>query len=145
MHGEVSFVSEEVSAHLLAAKHEGRSIIAVGTTSTRTLEGRAKRAKFISSPGGSAAQVSGDTQNLDLAVTLPAGEEEINLFIYPGSGHDWKMVDGMLTNFHLPESTLLMMVASFIGDLEFTRTVYETAIREKYRFYSYGDAMLILP
>jgi S-adenosylmethionine:tRNA ribosyltransferase-isomerase len=128
MHGESSFISDEVASSILQAKSASRPIIAVGTTSTRTLEGRAVR-----------------TCSPNEALTLEPGEKEINLFIHPGSGHDWKLIDGMLTNFHLPESTLLMMVAAFVGDLEFTKKIYHTAIAEKYRFYSYGDAMLILP
>jgi S-adenosylmethionine:tRNA ribosyltransferase-isomerase len=77
-------------------------------------------------------------------VVLEPGRKEVNLYIHPGSGHEWKWVDALLTNFHLPGSTLLMMVASKIGDLEFTLEIYRKAIEEQYRFYSYGDAMIIL-
>jgi S-adenosylmethionine:tRNA ribosyltransferase-isomerase len=74
---------------------------------------------------------------------LESGSRPVNLFIHPGSNHVWTAVDWMLTNFHLPESTLIMMVGALIGDLDFTLHAYQEAIREGYRFYSYGDAMLI--
>ena len=93
----------------------------MGTTSTRTLEG------FCDDSG-----------------VLHSGSRDLDLFIYPGSAHRWKYVDAMLTNFHLPESTLLMMISSFIGSREWTLEVYKEAILQRYRFYSYGDAMLIL-
>jgi S-adenosylmethionine:tRNA ribosyltransferase-isomerase len=126
MHEEWSEVSPEVAERIAHAKREGRRIISVGTTSTRTLEGRATRDKSGS-------------------IHLASGPKPIDLFIHPGSAHDWKIVDGILTNFHLPESTLLMMIATFVGDLDFLKSIYQQAIAEKYRFYSYGDAMLILP
>jgi S-adenosylmethionine:tRNA ribosyltransferase-isomerase len=125
MHAESSFIAEETARSILLAKKENKSIIAIGTTSTRTLEGRAVR-----NPQGQ--------------VELPSGEKDVNLFIHPSSGHEWKLVDGILTNFHLPESTLFMMIATFVGDVDFLKKAYQTAIDEKYRFYSYGDAMLIL-
>ena len=126
MHEEWSDISEVVAKRITHAKSEGRPIISIGTTSTRTLEGRAFR-------GGQGN------------VLLPPGSEAIDLFIHPASSHEWKLVDGILTNFHLPESTLFMMIATFLDDLDFLKSVYKTAIEEKYRFYSYGDAMLILP
>lgn len=121
MHAEMASVSEVVANELNVAKSSGRKILSVGTTTTRTLEG------FCSEEGA-----------------LQSGTRALDLFIYPGSSHRWKFVEAMLTNFHLPESTLLMMIASFIGDREWTLQIYQEAIREKYRFYSYGDAMLIL-
>jgi S-adenosylmethionine:tRNA ribosyltransferase-isomerase len=126
MHEEWSEISDEVATHIERAKSEGRKIISIGTTSTRTLEGRAMR-----EPSG--------------PIRLSSGAKPIDLFIHPGSAHDWKLVDGILTNFHLPESTLFMMIATFLGDLDFLKSIYQEAIAEKYRFYSYGDAMLILP
>ncbi len=75
---------------------------------------------------------------------LTPGAKEVNLFIHPGTPFQWKWADLLLTNFHLPGSSLIMMVASRIGDLSFTRELYQEAIRERYRFYSYGDAMLIM-
>lgn len=125
MHEEQSFVSSEVAMKLIKAKKAGHPVLAVGTTSTRTLEGRSR----ITAQG----------------LQFEAGEKPIDLFIHPESKHDWLMVDAMLTNFHLPESTLLMMVASFMGSLPRLLEIYKEAVQEKYRFYSYGDAMLILP
>ena len=130
MHPEMSYLGPEIAKRLLLARQKGRPIIAIGTTSARTLEGRGRRDEHGT-------------------VQLDPGENEVNLFIHPDSRseckHDWKWVDGLLTNFHLSESTLLMMVADFLGDLTFLKMVYQCAIEEKYRFYSYGDAMLILP
>jgi S-adenosylmethionine:tRNA ribosyltransferase-isomerase len=99
------------------AKEEKRRVIAVGTTSVRTLE--------------SAANPTGVR-----AISGPTG-----LFIYPG--YQFKIVDGMITNFHLPKSTLIMLVSAFAGKENIMRC-YEEAIKEKYRFFSFGDAMLIL-
>jgi S-adenosylmethionine:tRNA ribosyltransferase-isomerase len=101
-----------------AAKTEGRRVIAVGTTSVRTLE-------HAAAPDG----------------TVRAGAAETDLFITPG--YRFRVVDSLLTNFHLPRSTLLMLVAAFAG-LEPVRRAYAEAIAHGYRFYSYGDAMLIL-
>jgi S-adenosylmethionine:tRNA ribosyltransferase-isomerase len=109
----------EATAHAVkAARAEGRRVIAVGTTTVRTLE-------HAASPDGS----------------LRAGADETDLFITPGYG--FRAVDALLTNFHLPRSTLLMLVSAFAG-LEVTRRAYAEAIAQRYRFYSYGDAMLIL-
>jgi len=124
MHAETTAISPEVAVRLNDAKKAGKSIVAIGTTTARTLEGRALLGK-------------------DPHVLEP-GVADVNLYIHPGSGHQWTWADAMLTNFHLPGSTLLMMVASRIGDLDFTLEAYRTAIRERYRFYSYGDAMLIM-
>ncbi len=124
MHEEATGLSDGVAARLNAYKTEGRKILAVGTTTARTLEGRAL---LSANP-----------------MVLEPGRKEVNLYIHPGSGHEWKWVDALMTNFHLPGSTLLMMIASKIGDLGFTLEIYRKAIEEKYRFYSYGDAMIIL-
>ncbi len=121
MHAEEATIAKEVAELLNAEKKSGKKILSIGTTSTRTLEG------FTDDSG-----------------KLWSGTRDLDLFIYPGSTHRWKFVDAMLTNFHLPESTLLMMIASFIGSRERTLEIYHEAIRERYRFYSYGDAMLIL-
>jgi len=101
-----------------AAKTEGRRVVAVGTTSVRTLE-------HAAAPDG----------------TVRAGAGETDLFITPG--YRFRVVDSLLTNFHLPRSTLLMLVAAFAG-LKSVRRAYAEAIAHGYRFYSYGDAMLIL-
>ncbi|MGE0703089.1 MAG: tRNA preQ1(34) S-adenosylmethionine ribosyltransferase-isomerase QueA [Vicinamibacterales bacterium] len=112
-------VSPEAAAAISRARSEGRRVIAVGTTVTRTLEAVAR---------------SNDGH-------VVPGRGETDLFISPGFA--FKVLDGLLTNFHLPRSSLLMLVAAFAG-LDRVRDAYRTAIAEQYRFYSYGDAMLIL-
>ena len=121
MHAETATVSEVLAAKLNKAKESGRKILSIGTTSTRTLEG------FCDENG-----------------MLQSGTRDLDLFIYPGCERGWRLVDAMITNFHLPESTLLMMISSFIGSRERALEIYAEAIKQKYRFYSYGDAMLIL-
>lgn len=118
MHSEFYSVSPEAAAGLNAVKERGGRIIAVGTTSVRTLETAA-------TPEG----------------RLLAGEGWTDIFIYPG--YRFKFVDGLVTNFHLPKSTLLMLVSAF-SSRELMLHAYETAVRERYRFFSFGDAMLIL-
>ncbi len=99
------------------AKNEGRRIISVGTTSTRTLETIADEKGFV-------REASGYTK----------------IFIYPG--YQFKCVDCLITNFHLPESTLIMLVSALAGQ-ENVMNAYRTAVKEKYRFFSFGDSMLI--
>lgn len=118
MHSEFYQISEETADKINKAKQNGGRVIAVGTTSVRTLETVADKSGYIRS-------ASGDT----------------NIFIYPG--YDFKIVDALITNFHLPESTLLMLISAFAGK-EKVFNAYETAIKEKYRFFSFGDAMLIV-
>jgi S-adenosylmethionine:tRNA ribosyltransferase-isomerase len=119
MHGEEFFISEEAARMLGAAKELGRPLLAVGTTSVRVLE------------------TAWDTQTR----ALKAGGGATRIFIYPG--YAFKAVDLLFTNFHTPESTLLMLVCAFAGrDLIFK--AYAEAMREKYRFFSYGDAMLVM-
>jgi S-adenosylmethionine:tRNA ribosyltransferase-isomerase len=117
MHEEWFSISGETAATINRAKAGGRRVVAVGTTSVRTLEYAA----------GANGQV------------VP-GSGQCDLFIYPG--YTFKMVDAMITNFHLPRSTLLMLVSAFAGR-ERMLGVYEAAVAEQYRFFSYGDAMLI--
>ena len=123
MHEEWTRIESSVAERIAEAKNQGRKILAVGTTTARTLEAR--------------------SQMSEGRFTLESGSKPVNIFIHPGAGHPWTAVDWMLTNFHLPESTLLMMVGALMGSLEFTLFAYQEAIRERYRFYSYGDAMLI--
>ena len=123
MHSEIMDVSEEVCALVRATKAAGKRVIAVGTTSVRSLE--------------SAAQ--GFT-NPELRGEIHPYQGETNIFIYPG--YEFHVVDALVTNFHLPESTLIMLVSAFAG-FRFTMTAYKEAIAEKYRFFSYGDAMFI--
>ena len=117
MHAEVYSMSAETAGILNQAKAEHRRIIAVGTTSVRTLESVWNRF-------GRFAECSGETA----------------LFIYPG--YEWHTIDAMLTNFRLPKSTLLMMICSFAGK-ELIMKAYERAVRERYRFFSFGDCMFI--
>ncbi|MBU6235720.1 MAG: tRNA preQ1(34) S-adenosylmethionine ribosyltransferase-isomerase QueA [Alphaproteobacteria bacterium] len=116
MHAEWWHVTPETAVLINTAKREGRRVIAVGTTSMRTLESAGK---------------SG---------TVGAGEAETRLFITPG--YDFKIVDALMTNFHLPRSTLLMLVSAFAG-YEKMREAYRHAIAQAYRFYSYGDSSFI--
>ena len=118
MHGEYYEVTEEAAKKINEAKAEGRRVIAVGTTSVRTLES-------ASPERGKIAYGSGET----------------HIFIYPP--YEFKIVDALITNFHLPESTLVMLVSALCGR-EKILELYNTAVREKYRFFSFGDAMLIL-
>jgi len=117
---EYGIVSSEVAATLSAAKRNSRRVVAVGTTTVRILE--------------QAAQ-AGKSSELD------PFEDWVDLFILPG--HRFRMVDTLVTNFHLPRSTLLMLVTTF-GGQEFINRAYREAIAQRYRFYSFGDAMLII-
>lgn len=117
MHTEYYTVSQDTASKIAAAKKEGRPVLAVGTTSVRTLE--------------SAADENGNV--------IP-GTRGTNIFMYPG--YKFKVVDQMFTNFHTPESTLIMLVSAFAGK-ENIMNAYKIAVKEKYRFFSYGDAMLI--
>ncbi|MFH1375115.1 MAG: tRNA preQ1(34) S-adenosylmethionine ribosyltransferase-isomerase QueA [Patescibacteria group bacterium] len=117
MHSEFFVLSESVAKRLNVCKKAGRRIIAVGSTSCRVLESCTKKGKLVPQSG------------------------ETDIFIYPG--RKFKFIDGMLTNFHLPKSTLIMLVAAFIGR-EKILELYETAKKEKYRFYSFGDGMLLV-
>lgn len=118
MHSEFYVVEEAEAEKINRAKARGNRVISVGTTSTRTLESVA------------------DEQGI-----VHAGSGFTDIFIYPG--YSFRVVDSLITNFHLPESTLLMLVSAF-SDREQMMRAYEEAVREKYRFFSFGDAMLIL-
>ena len=115
-------VSEAAAAAIARARADRRRIIAVGTTTTRTLE--------------AAARVTGRPDG-----AVAAGSGSSNLFIYPG--FDFRVVDGLLTNFHLPRSSLIMLVAALAGR-DAVLAAYRHAVAAHYRFYSYGDAMLIV-
>ena len=116
MHTEFYSVSQEAAERLNKAKAEGRRIISVGTTSTRTLESAFKNGK------------------------IEAGSGETDIFIYPG--YEFKVVEALITNFHLPKSTLVMLVSA-LASKEYILHAYEVAVEEKYRFFSFGDAMFI--
>jgi len=118
MHSEYIEVSKESAQFLNEAKQQGRRIIAVGTTSIRVLESATD----------------------DNGIIHPC-KKDTQIFIYPG--YKFKFVDGVITNFHLPESTLIMLVSAFCGYDE-TMNMYNVAVKEKYRFFSFGDATLLL-
>lgn len=118
MHSEWFSLNDEAAKAICLAKKEGRRVIAVGTTSCRALES-------VAESYGEICPASGET----------------DIFIHPG--HDFRVVDGLITNFHLPESTLIMLVAAFAG-YENTMRAYQEAVDQKYRFFSFGDAMLLL-
>ncbi|MGJ8689722.1 MAG: tRNA preQ1(34) S-adenosylmethionine ribosyltransferase-isomerase QueA [Gammaproteobacteria bacterium] len=119
MHSERIEISEQVCAQIRACKERGGRVIAVGTTSVRTLESAAQKA-------------------LEGLIAPYTGETDI--FIYPG--YEFQVVDAMVTNFHLSESTLMMLVSAFAGR-DAIMAAYDEAVRQKYRFFSYGDAMFL--
>jgi len=123
IHSEAYEIRVEAAAKILRAKEEGRPVLAVGTTVVRALEDAADK-----------AAVQGDARH------IPAGRAEANLFIFPG--YTFRVVDNLVTNFHLPKSTLLALVSAFAGR-ESILAAYRHAVAEHYRFYSYGDCMLI--
>ena len=129
MHSEWCELSPQTAKAIAHAKSQGGRVIAVGTTSLRTLESAAQR------PAGGEF---GHTDPSELAGL--AGEWETEIFITPG--YEFKLVDALITNFHLPKSTLLMLVSAFAG-YETIRAAYAHAIQERYRFFSYGDAMFL--
>ena len=118
MHSELCMISAETAAVLNETKANGGRVICVGTTSCRTLE------SLVKEDG-----------------TFEAGSKWTDIFIFPG--YSFKAMDGLITNFHLPESTLVMLVSAFAGR-ENVIAAYEEAVRERYRFFSFGDAMCIL-
>jgi S-adenosylmethionine:tRNA ribosyltransferase-isomerase len=118
MHAEHYEVSEETAALINRTKQQGGRVIAVGTTSCRTLE------SVMAKEG-----------------QMKACEGWTDIFIYPG--FSFRVLDGLITNFHLPESTLIMLVSAFAG-YEHTMQAYRQAVQEKYRFFSFGDAMLVI-
>ncbi len=122
MHSERFEISAETADAVNRARAEGRSVVAVGTTSVRALESAA-----VETTAGS-------------AVSVERGMRETSIFIYPG--YRFRVVDSLFTNFHTPESTLLMLVSAFAGR-ELILEAYREAVAKRYRFFSYGDAMLI--
>lgn len=129
MHAEVVEISPETADIINQAKREGRRVIAIGTTTVRTLEGVARLA----------TEFSGRETGTKTWISPYHGD--LNIFITPG--FEFKIIDALVTNFHLPKSTLLMLVSAFVGDREFTLECYRQAVEQKYRFYSFGDAMFI--
>lgn len=133
MHAEEYIVSQEAANIINKTKKTGRKVVAVGTTVVRALESAAN-----SNINVAKVQSTGPEP---LTQQVNAGTGTTTLFIYPG--YKFKIVDAMLTNFHLPKSTLLVLVSAFAG-LDLIKRAYAEAIKERYRFYSFGDAMLIL-
>ena len=119
MHSEHFYIKQEDVEKINKAKQEGRRVIAVGTTSCRVLESIAD-------------------ENTGMVKPI---EDDTEIFIYPG--YKFKCIDGLITNFHLPQSTLLMLVSALAGK-EYIMKAYKEAVKEKYRFFSFGDAMLII-
>lgn len=119
MHSEHFYIKNEDAEKINKAKKEGHKVIAVGTTSCRVLE------SVADIQTGLVKETEGDT----------------NIFIYPG--YKFKCIDSLITNFHLPESTLIMLVSSLAGK-DFIMNAYNEAVKEKYLFFSFGDAMIIL-
>lgn len=117
MHSEYIEIEPEVAQRLNTYKKEGKRIIAVGTTSVRTLESFTNE-KWI----------------------LESGNKETSIFIYPG--YEWRFIDSLITNFHLPESTLLMLISA-LASKDFVMNAYKYAIKNEFRFFSFGDAMFI--
>ena len=117
MHSEHFYIKQEDAEKINKAKREGHRVIAVGTTSCRVLESIADKEGFVK-------ETEGDT----------------NIFIYPG--YRFKCLDCLITNFHLPESTLIMLVSALAGK-DFVMKAYSEAVKEQYRFFSFGDAMFI--
>lgn len=118
MHTEFCQIDKETADAINEAKAAGRRVICVGTTSVRTVESMADKKGHVE-----------------------CGSKDTDIFIYPG--YDFKIPDGLITNFHLPESTLIMLVAALVGR-ENILNAYKKAVEEKYRFFSFGDAMLII-
>ena len=117
MHSEYYYLPKETADLINETKKNGKRVISIGTTSTRTLESVATKHGFICED-----------------------EDNTEIFIYPG--YEFKVVDAQITNFHLPESTLIMLVSAFAG-YDNVMNAYKQAVKEKYRFFSFGDAMLI--
>lgn len=128
MHSEWVELTDKNAELINLAKAEGRRVIAVGTTTVRSLE-------------GVAAHMLGRASTAGKKGIVDSYSGDINMFILPG--FKFQVVDALITNFHLPKSTLLMLVAAFVGDRTFTLDCYRQAIEKEYRFYSFGDAMLI--
>jgi S-adenosylmethionine:tRNA ribosyltransferase-isomerase len=118
MHNEYYEISSEAAETINNARREGRRVICVGTTAVRTLESASDERGIVN-----------------------AGSGNTEIFIYPG--YKFKAVDCLITNFHLPESTLIMLVSAFAGQSE-TINIYNTAVKERYRFFSFGDSMIII-
>jgi S-adenosylmethionine:tRNA ribosyltransferase-isomerase len=143
IHSEWASLTPETAKRINEAKLAGGRIVAVGTTAVRTLETAALRSAGLYGSLQTISQrdISGETTHVCPWQPVAAFEGATDLFIYPG--YRFRAVEVLITNFHLPQSSLLMLVAAFAGQ-ETMRWVYETAVAHRYRFFSFGDAMLIL-
>ena len=134
LHQESYDISAKAANAINTAKAEGRRVVAVGTTTVRTLEYAAERAQRDREEGGSRNSVCAER------VFIEPGRGEADIFIYPG--HRFRIIDALLTNFHLPQSTLLMLVCA-LGGQDLVLQAYRYAVEAGYRFYSYGDCMFV--
>jgi len=139
MHPEEFELTEGAAKQVNRALADGRRVVCVGTTTVRVLEGQT----FEVSPNdeGRTVRQGPLRPTTNDRWRVRPGKGQINLYIYPG--YEWKVVGALLTNFHLPKSTLLMLVSAFAGR-EAVLSAYHHAIEQRYRFYSFGDAMLVV-
>jgi S-adenosylmethionine:tRNA ribosyltransferase-isomerase len=129
MHRESFSISAAAAGQINRALEQRRRVVAVGTTTVRTLE-------YAASAGNPSAPADSSSPS----ILIPASSGEADIFIYPG--FQFRVVGALLTNFHLPQSTLLMLVSAFAGRENILRA-YQHAVAERYRFFSYGDCMFI--
>ena len=141
IHTEWCALSPEVSRQINQARLAGRRVIAVGTTSVRVLESAARQSQISNVKYQNDECADSENSGVCAWQTVSAFEGFTDLYIYPG--YQFRVVDAMITNFHLPRSTLLALVSAFAGRETILRA-YQAAIQEHYRFYSFGDATLIL-
>ena len=148
MHSEWFEVTQDACDRINRARETGGRIICVGTTSVRTLESAAKLLGIKPSPKSGATtdretlkDDSDRTADITANTQLATVSGWTDIFIYPG--YEFKLVDGLITNFHLPESTLIMLVSAFAGR-ENVLNAYRIAVEERYRFFSFGDAMILI-
>ena len=141
MHSEFYQIDEEAARLINETRQRGGRVICVGTTSCRTIESAAQRLLKEKSPAQEADGTPPEKSPVQEADVLQAGSGWTDIFIYPG--YQFLVLDALITNFHLPESTLVMLVSALAGRDQVMHA-YETAVRERYRFFSFGDAMLIL-
>lgn len=148
MHSEFYQIDEAAAEIINETKKRGGRVVCVGTTSCRTIESAAMRLQEEREQSRSGQEMSGDLRKVKPQEGKGVSEEYVRpcsgwteIFIYPG--YQFKVLDALITNFHLPESTLVMLVSALAGR-EHIMHAYETAVQEKYRFFSFGDAMLII-
>ncbi|MDO5140327.1 MAG: tRNA preQ1(34) S-adenosylmethionine ribosyltransferase-isomerase QueA [Eubacteriales bacterium] len=150
MHSEYYIIGEDTAGTVNDTLKKGHRVFSVGTTSTRTMESAAvpnPEYKALVEQGATVSLVNGlsmikkEDGSFVPKYLLKAGSNETSIFIYPG--YEWKMVEALITNFHLPQSTLIMLVSAFAGRDHVMRA-YEEAVSEGYRFFSFGDAMLLI-